>query len=136
MDKPRVLLLGGTWENEKYFLLIFHHKFYDFMIFYVFQGCGFIGRNFVKFLQDNGLASVIRVVDKTPPELSYLGWVCHVIFPKILFSWWIRIFSPSFLVAFPMVRKLKILPWYEKKALNWIAATSFESYQLPLPEQQ
>jgi len=46
MSKPNVLVLGGV---------------------------GFIGRNFVKYLVDNNLASKIRVVDKVLPSTAFLG---------------------------------------------------------------
>lgn len=36
-------------------------------------GCGFIGRNMVKYLVDNNLASFIRVVDKVPPQIAWLN---------------------------------------------------------------
>ncbi|VVC26195.1 Hypothetical protein CINCED_3A014887 [Cinara cedri] len=39
----------------------------------VLGGCGFIGRHIVKYLVDNGLASVIRVVDKVPPQIAWLN---------------------------------------------------------------
>jgi nucleoside-diphosphate-sugar epimerase len=39
----------------------------------VLGGCGFIGRNFVKFLVDNKLAESIRVVDKNLPAIAYLS---------------------------------------------------------------
>jgi len=39
----------------------------------VLGGCGFIGRNFVKFLVDNKLAETIRVVDKNLPAIAYLN---------------------------------------------------------------
>jgi len=45
-EKPKVLVLGGV---------------------------GFIGRNLVKFLVDNDLASYIRVVDKVLPPTAFLG---------------------------------------------------------------
>ncbi len=45
-DKPKVLVLGGV---------------------------GFVGRNFVKYLIDNQLASFIRVVDKVLPPTAFLG---------------------------------------------------------------
>lgn len=53
-DKPRVLVLGGV---------------------------GVVGRNFVKFLQDNELASYIRVADKKAPFMAFckyvaLMWLC------------------------------------------------------------
>lgn len=40
---------------------------------YIFAGCGFIGRNLVAYLVKNELASFIRVVDKTPPQLAWLN---------------------------------------------------------------
>eukprot|EP00004_Rigifila_ramosa_P020884 TRINITY_DN547_c0_g3_i1.p1 TRINITY_DN547_c0_g3~~TRINITY_DN547_c0_g3_i1.p1 ORF type:complete len:382 (-),score=89.99 TRINITY_DN547_c0_g3_i1:119-1210(-) len=46
MSKPRVLVLGGV---------------------------GFIGRNFVRYLVENDLASKIRVVDKVLPQTAYLS---------------------------------------------------------------
>jgi len=39
----------------------------------VLGGCGFIGRNFVEYLADNGFVSKIRVVDKVPPDLAGLS---------------------------------------------------------------
>lgn len=45
-DKPKVLVLGG---------------------------CGFIGRNFIKYLVDNKFCSKIRVADKARPETSYMS---------------------------------------------------------------
>ncbi|XP_025419035.1 uncharacterized protein LOC112689508 [Sipha flava] len=39
----------------------------------VLGGCGFIGRNMVKYLVDNNLASFIRVVDKVPPQIAWLN---------------------------------------------------------------
>jgi len=39
----------------------------------VLGGVGFIGRNFVKYLVDNKLASYIRVVDKVLPQTAFLG---------------------------------------------------------------
>ena len=39
----------------------------------VLGGCGFIGRNFVKYLVDNKLASHIKVADKAIPGTSYLS---------------------------------------------------------------
>jgi len=41
----------------------------------VLGGCGFIGRNFVKYLVDNKLAKKIRVVDKARPETSYFNQI-------------------------------------------------------------
>jgi len=46
MSKPNVLVLGGV---------------------------GFIGRNFVKWLVDKGVANKIRVVDKVLPDTAFLG---------------------------------------------------------------
>ena len=39
----------------------------------ILGGCGFIGRNLVKYLLDNNLASTIRVVDKRAPFMSFLS---------------------------------------------------------------
>jgi nucleoside-diphosphate-sugar epimerase len=39
----------------------------------VLGGCGFIGRNFIKYLLDNGLAGELRVCDKKHPLQSALG---------------------------------------------------------------
>jgi len=39
----------------------------------VLGGCGFIGRNFVKYLVEHKLASKIRVADKNLPATSYLS---------------------------------------------------------------
>lgn len=39
----------------------------------VLGGCGFIGRNLVKYLLDNNLASCIRVCDKRAPFMSFLS---------------------------------------------------------------
>ena len=39
----------------------------------VLGGVGFIGRNFVKYCVDNGLASKVRVVDKKLPATAYLS---------------------------------------------------------------
>jgi len=36
-------------------------------------GCGFIGRNLVKYLLDNELASFVRVVDKKAPFMAFLS---------------------------------------------------------------
>lgn len=59
-DKPRVLVLGGT---------------------------GMIGRNFVKFLVDQDLASSIRVADKTMPEIAYFSEIHRAAFadPRVTF---------------------------------------------------
>ncbi|KAL8566462.1 hypothetical protein ACOMHN_015098 [Nucella lapillus] len=46
MERPRVLVLGGT---------------------------GFIGRNFVQYLVNNDLASKIRVADKVPPQMAWMN---------------------------------------------------------------
>jgi nucleoside-diphosphate-sugar epimerase len=54
-DKPKVLILGGV---------------------------GFVGRNFVKFLVDNDLASYIRVVDKVLPPTAFLGKAHQAAFDK------------------------------------------------------
>lgn len=45
---------------------------------FFYQGCGFIGRHLVKHLLDLNAAQVIRVVDKAPPELCYLGYAIPV----------------------------------------------------------
>jgi len=39
----------------------------------ILGGVGFVGRNFVKYLVDNDLASYIRVVDKVLPPTAFLG---------------------------------------------------------------
>jgi hypothetical protein len=39
----------------------------------VLGGCGFIGRNFVKYLLDNGLAGDVRVADKRHPATAALS---------------------------------------------------------------
>lgn len=39
----------------------------------VLGGLGFIGRNVVKYLVDNGLASSIRIVDKKAPFMAFLS---------------------------------------------------------------
>ncbi|CAF4817320.1 unnamed protein product [Pieris macdunnoughi] len=39
----------------------------------VLGGCGFIGRNLVEYLINNDLVTVLRVVDKTPPQLAFLN---------------------------------------------------------------
>jgi len=39
----------------------------------ILGGSGFIGRNFVKFLVDNNLASYIKVADKSIPATGYLS---------------------------------------------------------------
>jgi len=39
----------------------------------ILGGCGFIGRNLVKYLVDNKLASFIRIADKNLPATSYLN---------------------------------------------------------------
>uniref|UniRef100_A0A1Q3F9G2 Putative c-3 sterol dehydrogenase/3-beta-hydroxysteroid dehydrogenase n=1 Tax=Culex tarsalis TaxID=7177 RepID=A0A1Q3F9G2_CULTA len=46
MSKPKVLILGG---------------------------CGFIGRHLVDYLVTNDLASKVKVVDKTPPQMAWLN---------------------------------------------------------------
>jgi len=39
----------------------------------ILGGCGFIGRNLVKYLVDNNLAGIVRVADKNLPATSYLS---------------------------------------------------------------
>lgn len=39
----------------------------------ILGGCGFIARNLVHYLVKNDLASEIRVVDKTPPQMAWLN---------------------------------------------------------------
>lgn len=39
----------------------------------VLGGCGFIGRNLVQYLAENGLVSKIRVADKLLPDLAGLS---------------------------------------------------------------
>ncbi|KAK9503946.1 hypothetical protein O3M35_010398 [Rhynocoris fuscipes] len=39
----------------------------------IFGGCGFIGRNLVDFLINEGYASFVRVVDKVPPQVAWLN---------------------------------------------------------------
>ena len=41
--------------------------------FLVLGGCGFLGRNFIKYLVDNALASRIRVADKRAPFMAFLS---------------------------------------------------------------
>jgi len=46
----------------------------------VLGGCGFIGRNVVQYLAENGLVSKIRVADKVLPDLAGLSKKQHEIF--------------------------------------------------------
>uniref|UniRef100_A0A1A9W5Q6 NAD-dependent epimerase/dehydratase domain-containing protein n=1 Tax=Glossina brevipalpis TaxID=37001 RepID=A0A1A9W5Q6_9MUSC len=39
----------------------------------VLGGCGFIGRNLITYLVENDLSQEIRVIDKTPPQMSWLN---------------------------------------------------------------
>ncbi|XP_075231048.1 uncharacterized protein LOC142329952 isoform X2 [Lycorma delicatula] len=39
----------------------------------ILGGCGFIGRNMVSYLISNDLASLVRVVDKVPPQTAWLS---------------------------------------------------------------
>jgi nucleoside-diphosphate-sugar epimerase len=39
----------------------------------ILGGCGFVGRNLVKYLLDNSLASAIRVADKRAPFMAFLS---------------------------------------------------------------
>lgn len=70
-SNDRVLVLGG---NLKFFL--FHSMkpcYLSPLNFPTILGCGFIGRHIVKYLVDNNLASVVRVVDKVPPQIAWLN---------------------------------------------------------------
>lgn len=51
----------------------------------VLGGCGFIGRNLVKYLVDNNFASKIRVVDKKIPEMVGLSKTYSGAFEKVEF---------------------------------------------------
>lgn len=51
----------------------------------VLGGCGFIGRNLVKYLVENGHASKIRVVDKKIPEMVGLSKTYSAAFEKVEF---------------------------------------------------
>lgn len=52
---------------------------------YYFTGCGFIGRNLVEHLVINNLASIVRAVDKVPPQIAWLNKKHAAIFenPKV-----------------------------------------------------
>uniref|UniRef100_T1HA61 Epimerase domain-containing protein n=1 Tax=Rhodnius prolixus TaxID=13249 RepID=T1HA61_RHOPR len=39
----------------------------------IFGGCGFVGRNLVELLIDEGYATFVRVVDKVPPQVAWLN---------------------------------------------------------------
>jgi nucleoside-diphosphate-sugar epimerase len=54
-DKPKVLILGGV---------------------------GFVGRNLVKYIVDNDLASYVRVVDKVLPPTAFLGKIHQEAFDR------------------------------------------------------
>lgn len=54
------------------FIYIYFFNFIDFFTT-IRPGCGFIGRHVVKYLVDNDLASVVRVVDKVPPQIAWLN---------------------------------------------------------------
>jgi len=49
----------------------------------VLGGVGFIGRNMVKYLVDNNVASQIRVVDKVLPQTAFLGAAHAAAFEKV-----------------------------------------------------
>ncbi|XP_077288188.1 uncharacterized protein LOC143912728 isoform X2 [Arctopsyche grandis] len=51
----------------------------------VLGGCGFIGRNLVEHLVINNLASIVRAVDKVPPQIAWLNKKHTAIFenPKV-----------------------------------------------------
>ncbi|GJJ70663.1 hypothetical protein EMPS_03013 [Entomortierella parvispora] len=51
----------------------------------IFGGVGFIGRNFVAHLVENGLAGQIRVVDKVLPQTAYLNERFKSAFSKVNF---------------------------------------------------
>ncbi|KAL1132270.1 hypothetical protein AAG570_010227 [Ranatra chinensis] len=54
----------------------------------VFGGCGFIGRNLVSYLLENGLVSSVRVVDKVPPQVAWLSSIHREVFedPRVVFK--------------------------------------------------
>jgi len=51
----------------------------------ILGGCGFIGRNLVKYLVDNNFATKIRVVDKKIPEMVGLSKTFNYAFEKVEF---------------------------------------------------
>ncbi|KAK3825555.1 MAG: hypothetical protein J3Q66DRAFT_294441 [Benniella sp.] len=51
----------------------------------VLGGVGFIGRNFVAYLVENGLAADIRVIDKALPQTAYLNKRFQATFEKVEF---------------------------------------------------
>lgn len=51
----------------------------------VLGGVGFIGRNFVAHLVENGLAADIRVVDKALPQTAYFNDRFKAAFDKVDF---------------------------------------------------
>ncbi|KAG0202929.1 hypothetical protein BGX28_004715 [Mortierella sp. GBA30] len=51
----------------------------------VLGGVGFIGRNFVAYLVENGLAAEIRVIDKVLPQTAYLNRRFQAAFEKVNF---------------------------------------------------
>lgn len=70
-SKDRVLVLGGKIRLDSvffFFVFVTHVNVWPFR-----AGCGFIGRHIVEYLVDNNLASVIRVVDKVPPQIAWLN---------------------------------------------------------------
>lgn len=70
-EKPTVLVLGGKFSLISFINNSNQRK--TCLTPALFQGCGFIGRNLVHYLVKNDLASEIRVVDKTPPQMAYLN---------------------------------------------------------------
>lgn len=67
----------------------------------VLGGCGFIGRNLVQYLAENGLASKIRVADKVLPDLAGLSKKQQEIFKSDLVE-----FKQSNLAREAMVNKV------------------------------
>ncbi|KAF8925485.1 hypothetical protein EDD21DRAFT_421460, partial [Dissophora ornata] len=49
----------------------------------VLGGVGFIGRHFVAYLVENGLATDIRVVDKALPQTAYVNKRFRAAFDKV-----------------------------------------------------
>ncbi|XP_050295922.1 uncharacterized protein LOC126735872 [Anthonomus grandis grandis] len=45
----------------------------------ILGGCGFVGRNLVTYLLDNGLINSIVVVDKVPPQVAWLQLVIKLV---------------------------------------------------------